>query len=84
MANDDDPIISWDNRPRASTDGFFWLECRRDRITLPQFIEGRARGTMELLPNGMVRRKVFLKQKMPEDGQAEWFWADDPMKLTIK
>lgn len=84
MEQDDEPIIGWNNRPRASTDGFFWLKCRRDRVTLPQYIEGRARGNMELLPDGMIRRKVFLKPSKGEGAQAEWAWADDPMELTIK
>jgi len=82
VADDNEPIIGWNNRPRATIDGFFWLKCRRDRITLPQFIEGRARGTMELLPNGMVRRRVLLKADIGQG--AQWCWADDPTGLTIK
>jgi len=80
-ANDDHPLINYANRPYARIDGKIWLNCPRPRITVPEYIEGRARGTLELLNGDMCRRQVYFRTGTRP---IEWFFADDPTKTTIK
>lgn len=77
------PLINEANKPTCCIDGTIWLTVPMEGVTVPQWIEGQARGTMEMCSynSRMIRRKVYFRtgSKPPE-----WFFADDPDKTTIK